>query len=531
MQIKLNGQDYRNMLMYAAEVVLKKQDEINALNVFPVPDGDTGSNMAMTITNGSKAIVESKTESISEIANLYSKGLLMGARGNSGVILSQFFRGIAIGLEGQSEVTTEQFHAAIKQGYIKGYESVIKAVEGTILTVSREMYENKLTVELDFITYFEDLIVVATESLNNTPNLLPVLKESNVVDAGGFGLVTMFEAMCANLKGEKISVEANFELYVTNEEHPLNPEDITFGFCTEVLVNTNESFDINDVRNHLETMGDSIVAVSDGDILKIHVHTEQPAEIIVYAQTFGRMIHMKSENMRIQAEEKMAKMKNEEIEVAIVAVASSKEFGELFNEHVKVTIVEGGQTLNPSVYDLVSAIEHTNAKKVIIFPNNSNIILAANNAKMAVDGKEIHVVETKHMTQAIEALNFYNPSLDYEENIQAMEAAIEETDNIEITNAIKDTKIDGVEIKKNDFLLIQNGKIVASESKINDIANNIVKKAVVQESELVVICIGKDGKKKVAKNIVKKIEDESPFTEVVIKETQQELYPYLVYLV
>lgn len=531
MRIKLNGQDYRNMLMYAAEIVLKKQEEINALNVFPVPDGDTGSNMAMTINSGTKAIVESKSESISEIANLYSKGLLMGARGNSGVILSQFFRGIAIGFSGKNEVTTEEFHEAIKQGYIKGYESVIKAVEGTILTVSREMYENKLSTELDFITYFEDLIIVATQSLDNTPNLLPVLKESNVVDAGGYGLVIMFEAMCANLKGEEVSVESNFELYVTNEEHPLNIEDITFGFCTEVLVNTTTNFSINDVRNHLETIGDSIVAVNDGDILKMHVHTEDPAGVITYAQTFGRMIHMKSENMRIQAEEKMAKIKNEEVEIGIVAVASSKEFGELFNEHVKVTVVSGGQTLNPSVYDIVSAIENTNAKKIIVLPNNSNIILAANNAKEAISDKEIHVIETKFMTQAIEALNFYNPMFGFEENIQAMEEAIAETDNIEITNAIKDTNIGGVEIKKHDFLFLKNGKIIASENKVNTLAARIVKKAVVNESDLVVICIGKDGKKKVAKSILKQIEEESPFTEVVIKETQQELYPYLVYLV
>lgn len=531
MRIKLNGQDYRDMLMYASELVLKRQEEINALNVFPVPDGDTGSNMAMTIASGSKAIIDAKTTKIGEVAAIYSKGLLMGARGNSGVILSQFFRGIALGLENKSEVTTEEFHEAIKSGYLKAYESVIKAVEGTILTVAREMYEKKLATELDFVTYFEDLVVVATESLDNTPNLLPVLKEANVVDAGGFGLVTIIEAMTANLKGEKITVESNFELYINSEEHPINIEDITYGFCTEVLVNTTTTFEINDVRMHLETFGDSIVAVCDGDILKLHVHTEDPVAVLTYAQGFGRMIHMKSENMRIQAEEQMLKTQSEEVEVAIVAVASSEEFGALFNEHTKVTIVPGGQTLNPSVHDIVKAIEQTNAKKVIVLPNNSNIILAAENAKLAIENKTIHVIKTKHMTQAIEALNFYNPELDFESNITQMEDAIAETSNIEITNSIKDTKIDGVDIKKDDYLFIQDGKIVASESKINVIAERIVKKAVVSESDIVVVCVGKDGKKKVAKSIVKQLEEESPFTEVIINYTQQEVYPYLVYLV
>lgn len=531
MQNKINGQKLREMLIYAGELVLKRQEEINALNVFPVPDGDTGSNMAMTIASGTKAILNSTSEEISVISSEYSKGLLMGARGNSGVILSQFFRGISIGLADKKDVSTEEFHNAIKEGYLKGYESVIKAVEGTILTVSRELYENKEEVEIDFIEYFEDLIRVGNISLNNTPNLLPILKEANVVDAGGFGLITILEAMAANLKGEEITIDKNFELYLNTEEHPMNPDDIEFGFCTEMLVNIGQDININDVREKLMTFGDSIVAVNDEDILKIHVHTEQPEQVLMYAQTLGRLIHMKSENMRIQAEEQQKQKQETMVECAIVAVASSEEMGSLFNEHTKVEIISGGQTLNPSVNDIINAINDTNASKVIILPNNSNIILAAQNAKNLITDKEILILETKYMTQAIEALNFYNPDLEIEQNFAQMQEAIQEINNFEITNAIKDTNINGVEIQKDDFMLINNGKITKSNAKVQNVLDTIADIAIEEESELVVICVGSEGKKKVVNKFVKKIEVEAPFTEVVIHYTSQDIYPYLVYLV
>ncbi len=528
----ITGKKYKEMLLYGGEVLTGKTDEVNALNVFPVPDGDTGSNMNMTYQSGVQAIVNSTETEISAVAKAFSKGLLMGARGNSGVILSQFFRGIAEGLDGKDEVNAKEYHEALEQGVKRAYASVIKAVEGTILTVSREMVEMTTNTDLSFVDFFEDLIKNANISLQNTPELLPVLKEVGVVDSGGQGLVYVYEGMLASLKGEKMDLTSrpNFEAFTATEEHSMNPEEIEFGYCTEMLLrlHNEDEVEINDVRAKLESFGDSVVAVMDEDVLKIHVHTETPLEVFNYGLTMGDIRHIKSENMRIQAEEAQAKSKATRREIGIVTVASSAEMGELFAEVQDVEIIEGGQTLNPSIEDITKAIEAVNAKKVLVLPNNSNIIMAAQAAKDIVEDVEVEIIPTKHMTQALECLINFSSDASFEDNIAAMNDVLSELVNIEITNAIKDTSIEGVEIRENDFMGIVNGKIKHSTSKLERLLLDLANEAIENDAEIITILIGEDGSADVVEKLENYVDEHSPFTEVVVYETNQPVYSYLL---
>ncbi len=531
MENMITGKKYKEMLLYGGEVLDSKEAEVDALNVFPVPDGDTGSNMNMTYQSGVQSILNINDTEIGIIAKSFSRGLLMGARGNSGVILSQFFRGIAEGLEGKDSVSAKEYHKALKQGVKRAYASVIKAVEGTILTVAREMVETTKVTE-KFNEYFTNLIDNANVSLSNTPELLPVLKEVGVVDSGGQGLVYVFEGMLASLKGEKmdLSTSQNFEAFRSTEEHSMNPEEIEFGFCTEMLIklHTPDMIEINEVRATLETYGDSIVAVMDEDILKIHVHTETPIEVFNYGLTMGQIRHIKSENMRMQAEEAQEKARGTKKEVGIVTVASSKGMAELFSEIQDVEIIEGGQTLNPSIEDITKAIKAVNAKKVIVLPNNSNIIMAAQAARDLIEDVTVEIVPTKHMTQALECLINFNKEAEFEENVATMESAISEIENIEITNAIKDTSIEGVEIKENDYMGIVDGKIKYSTAKLERLLIDLAKKAVEDDAELITVLIGEEGNKEVIEKFESYIEEHSPFTEVTTYNTKQPVYSYLM---
>lgn len=524
---KINTEKLIEMLLYGAEILSKKSEEINALNVFPVPDGDTGSNMNMTMQSAVKSVTDGKFQTVSGVATAVSKGMLMGARGNSGVILSQFFRGINEELKESEELTIEKFHKALKQGKKRAYKSVINAVEGTILTVIKDMSEYKPESK-EFDVYFKDVVNVGNQSLENTPNLLPVLKEVGVVDSGGAGLMAIFDGMLASLQGKKIEIKktTSFETFQKTEEHPMKIEDITFGYCTEMLVRLKKEIQIEEVIKFLETMGDSIVAINDEDILKVHVHTEEPVKIFEYGQSLGDFIHVKSENMRIQVEE--AHGKKEEKENGIVVVASSKEMASLYSDIQEVEVIVGGQTLNPSTEDIVKAVKATNAKNVLFFPNNSNIIMAAKSAKELITDANLEIIETKHMTQALECLINYNNTLTIKENQKNMTDILKKITNIEITNAIKDTSIEGVNINKNDFLIIKDGKIVASEQKLDKAFKIIITLLEVDELEVVNVLIGKDGTKSDIQNFIENLESENEFLEIETYKTNQPVYSYLI---
>ncbi len=529
---KLVAKQYQEMIQFSGQLMEAHKEMINDLNVFPVPDGDTGSNMNMTIQSGVKAVSGGNLMSIEEVAKSFSKGLLMGARGNSGVILSQFFRGLSEGLAGLDVATSAQFHTAMGKGVERAYASVIKAVEGTILTVAREMHENVTEPKEDIVEYFEQLLAAGEESLNNTPELLPVLKEVGVVDSGGKGLLVIFEGMLASLKGEELdlSVASSFEDFTATEEHPINPEDITFGFCTEMLLRLNEpeSLDIEEVKEFLMAKGDSIVAIQDEDILKTHVHTENPLEVFAYGASIGTFVHVKSENMRIQAEEAHGTAKAERKAQAVVTVASSEDMAELFKNIQNVEIVSGGQTMNPSTEDLVNAVKNANADKVIILPNNSNIIMSAKAAIDLIDDVKVEVVESKFMTQAIEALIAYSDEADFESNVQAMKEVISEVTSVEVTTAIKTTSIEGIEITENDFIGIVNGKIKLSIAEEREILKTIFEKMIEADMDVITILLGENSNTALIDELVEFIEDESPFTEVQKYVTNQPVYPYLI---
>lgn len=527
----LDAKKYREMLLYGGEILNAKKEEINALNVFPVPDGDTGSNMNMTAQSGIQAISNLQSNSIAEVAKTFSKGLLMGARGNSGVILSQFFRGVAEGLEGFEQVSVEEFHHALESGVKRAYGSIIKVVEGTILTVVREMTEKTTNFDLEFEQYFQELFNNAQESLNNTPNLLPVLKEVGVVDSGGAGFLAILEGMLANLEGKEVEVKQNFELFKQTEEHPMDPEDIVFGYCTEMLIRLNnpDEDQLPEVRAKLETFGDSIVCIIDDDILKVHVHTEQPTKVFEYGHSLGDFVTLKSENMRIQAENARELEASRRREIGIVSVASSKEMGELFAKYYPdINIILGGQTLNPSTEDIIKAIKAVNAKDVILFPNNSNIIMASEAACDLIDDCNVHIVKTKHMTQALECLLNFDPAIGLDENISVMNATIDNMINIEITNAIKDTSIDGVEIHENDFMAIVNGDIKYSMPEVKDTLIASLDELIANDCDVITIFVGQDGDMKLVEELENYVSEKSPFIEVEIFETNQPVYSYLL---
>ena len=528
----LDANKYREMLLYGGEILSAKKEEINALNVFPVPDGDTGSNMNMTTQSGVAAISNINSSSIGEVAKTFSKGLLMGARGNSGVILSQFFRGIAEGLDGLDTINVEEFHNALESGVKRAYGSIIKVVEGTILTVVREMTEKTTNFDLDFEDYFQALYDNAKESLDNTPELLPVLKEVGVVDSGGAGFLAILEGMLANLKGEEVTIKENFELFKQTEEHPMDPEDIVFGYCTEMLIELNDPNDedkLLEIRSTLETFGDSIVCIIDDGILKVHVHTETPIKVFEYGLTFGRFVHVKSENMRIQAENAIKLEESRRRELGIVAVASSEEMADLFRQlYEDINIIPGGQTLNPSTEDILKAVNACNAKDVILLPNNSNIIMAAEAASDLVENTNIHIVKTKHMTQAVECLMTYNVENTLEENLEAMNSSLENMINIEITNAIKDTSINGVDIKEGDFMAIVDGDIDYSNQDIDFILRQCMDLLISRECDIITFLVGTDGDTSNVENMVKYVEERSPFVEVEMINTNQPVYSYII---
>lgn len=526
---QINQGQFLEMITYGAEVLSKQVERINALNVFPVPDGDTGTNMNMTMQSGAKSVNSKSFNSIDEMARALSKGMLMGARGNSGVILSQFFRGISEKLEVGDSLQAEDFQQALKNGKTRAYGSVMKAVEGTILTVISDLAAYTPEDSDNFVDYFGKLVKVGDDSLENTPNLLPVLKEVGVVDSGGAGLMEIFHGMNASLNGEKLEINTtgSFDDFQRTEEFPMNVDDITFGYCTEMLIKLDKDIDMNkDIISHLEQVGDSIVAIQDDDILKVHVHTEQPNEVFAFGREFGDYIHIKSENMRIQAEE--AHGKADKKESGIVVVAPSKEMAQLFGEIQDVEVIVGGQTLNPSTEDIVKAIKSTNARNVLVFPNNSNIIMTAESAKSLVDDVNVEIVNTKQMTQALESLINFNPNLSIKENKDKMEELFSKIINIEITQAIKDTTLNGLDIKKGDYLIIVNGQLKANNPDLSQVFRDITNSFDMDSLELVNILCGEDGNEEEVDEFVKMLEEESQFLDIEVYETMQPVYNYLI---
>lgn len=544
----LNGVKFAEMVQMGSHHLYQNADYVDALNVFPVPDGDTGTNMNLSMTSGAKETTAQAEEHIGKTAGALSKGLLMGARGNSGVILSQLFRGFGKYIASESELTALKFAEALQHGVETAYKAVMKPVEGTILTVAKDAAAKGMEVsksETDIIVWFEAVVTEAQASLERTPDLLPVLKEVGVVDSGGQGLVYVYEGFLASLKGEELPAKHahNTMTDLVSAEHHKNiasfmdTADIEFGYCTEFMVKFEKGkkeFNEALFRSDLSEYGDSLLVISDDEIAKIHIHSEEPGKVLTYGQDYGSLISMKIENMRQQHIDivgedfqKNAPKQETVHPYAVVTVAMGEGIAELLRSIGASYVIEGGQTMNPSTEDIVNAVKSIGAERVLILPNNKNIIMAAEQAAELLD-IEAAVVPTKDVPQGMSALLAFNPGASVKDNQAAMASASKHVKSGSVTFAVRDTSIDGISIKKDDFMGISEGKIVVSDSSLEAVTEELAKKLVDGDAEIVTILYGEDVAAADAEKLGEFIESLNGDVEVEIHNGKQPLYPFII---
>lgn len=544
---KINGLVLAEMIDLGSKNLAKNAEKINSLNVFPVPDGDTGTNMNLSMSSGAKETAANVVENIGELGKSFSKGLLMGARGNSGVILSQLFRGMSQYIADKKEIDAKEFAEAIQNGVSIAYKAIIKPVEGTILTVAREAAEAGLKAAENTDSVVEVMEAIYAESqasLKRTPDLLPILKEVGVVDSGGQGLVCVYQGFVAALKGEKIegleSVETNVVDMQFEDDHDMDfmsPEDIVYGFCTEFTVRLDKEkkeFDEDKFRADMSKFGDSLLVISDSEYVKIHVHTETPGEVFNYGQQYGELIKIKSDNMREQHREVLRKQEAKQAtapkelkEQAMISISMGAGLSKVLTSMGVDYIVEGGQTMNPSTEDIMKAIKEVNAKNIFIFPNNKNIQLAAKQAAELAE-ENVFVIESKTAPQGLAAVMVFNSQAAPEENFANMQEVLSTVSTLEVTHAVRDTNIEGVEIKKDEFMGIKNGKIVVSNLSLNTVLEELLEKSIDEDTEIVTLYLGEESTEEYTDFLEQLIEEKYPDVEVELIESGQPVYPYII---
>ncbi|WP_121639922.1 DAK2 domain-containing protein [Virgibacillus sp. Bac330] len=543
---QIDGKRLAQMILSGAHHLSNNAKRIDALNVFPVPDGDTGTNMNLTITSGANEVKNIQSTQVYEVAQAFSKGLLMGARGNSGVILSQIFRGFAKGLGKEEVVTTKGLAKAFESAVSTAYNAVMKPVEGTILTVAKDSGNKAVAIaedETDIITLMEEVVAEAKASLKRTPDLLPVLKEVGVVDSGGQGLVTIYEGFLASLKGEELpegTSNINMDEMVNAEHHKItqdfmNTEDIKFGYCTEFMVKfeeekvSNHPYDEEAFRQELSNHGDSLLVVSDEELIKVHIHSEYPGECLTLGQRYGSLINMKIENMREQHTALVGKKENkskEPVEYAIVTVAMGEGLKELLESLGASVVIQGGQTMNPSTQDITNAIRQANAKKVLLLPNNKNIFMAADQAaELATE--DVRVVPTKTIPQGISAMLAFHPDHDLDTNQKAMDEARKNVKTGQITYAVRDTQMDGITIKKDHFMGIADGKIVTTDADKMETVKLLLEKIITEDDEILTVLQGEDGTDEETQALIAYIEEKYEDIEVEVHNGKQPIYAFI----
>lgn len=540
---KINGKLFADMIIQGAQNLSNNADLVDSLNVYPVPDGDTGTNMNLTMTSGREEVENNLSKNIGELGKTFSKGLLMGARGNSGVILSQLFRGFCKNIESESEINSKLLAESFQAGVETAYKAVMKPVEGTILTVAKDAAQaaiEKANNTEDCIELMEYIIVKANESLENTPNLLAVLKEVGVVDSGGKGLLCVYEGFLKALKGEKVEAKVakiDKDEFV-HDEHDfhgvINTEDIIYGYCTEMMVRfgkNKKAFDEQEFRQDMSQFGDSLLVINDEEIVKVHVHTEYPGKVFNYGQQYGELIKLKVENMReqhrevIRKEQHTAKPKMETVETAIITISMGEGISEIFKSMGATHIISGGQTMNPSTEDIVKVIEQSKCKRAMILPNNKNILMASEQAASIVDAEAV-VIPTKSIPQGISALFQYDVDATLEENKAQMADSVNNVKSGSLTYAVRDTKIDGVEIKKDAFMGLIEDKIVSSQSDQLTTVTELLNEMLAEDSEILTVIIGQDAEQAVTDNMINWIEEQYPDVEVEVHEGGQPIYQY-----
>ncbi|MEZ7569100.1 MULTISPECIES: DAK2 domain-containing protein [unclassified Streptococcus] len=542
---------FQEMVQAGATRLNKQAEYVNSLNVFPVPDGDTGTNMGMTIENGAKEVSDRSASTVGEAAGIFAKGLLMGARGNSGVITSQLFRGFSQSVKDKEELDGAALAAAFQSGVEVAYKAVMKPVEGTILTVSRGAAigaKKKAESTNDAVEVMRAALEGAKTALAKTPDMLPVLKEVGVVDSGGQGLVFIYEGFLSALTGEFIASEefqatpATMSEMINAEHHKsvaghVATEDIKFGYCTEIMVALKQGptyvkdFDYDEFRNYLNNLGDSLLVVNDDEIVKVHVHTEDPGLVMQEGLKYGSLVKVKVDNMRNQHEAQVEKEERqakpvEEKEYAIIAVVAGDGLADIFKAQGVDYIISGGQTMNPSTEDFVKAVEELNARNIIILPNNKNILMAAQSAAEVID-QPAAVVETKTIPQGLTSLLAFDESKSIEENYERMSASLDDVASGSVTTAVRDTTIDGLEIHENDNLGMVDGKIVVSNPDMMETLEETFAHMLDEDSEIVTIYVGEDGSEELANELAQALAEKYEDVEVEIHQGGQPVYPYL----
>ena len=542
---------FQEMVQAGATRLNKQAEYVNSLNVFPVPDGDTGTNMGMTIENGAKEVSDRTASTVGEAAGIFAKGLLMGARGNSGVITSQLFRGFSQSVKDKEELDGAALAAAFQSGVEVAYKAVMKPVEGTILTVSRGAAigaKKKAESTNDAVEVMRAALEGAKTALAKTPDMLPVLKEVGVVDSGGQGLVFIYEGFLSALTGEFIASEefqatpATMSEMINAEHHKsvaghVATEDIKFGYCTEIMVALKQGptyvkdFDYDEFRNYLNNLGDSLLVVNDDEIVKVHVHTEDPGLVMQEGLKYGSLVKVKVDNMRNQHEAQVEKEERqakpvEEKEYAIIAVVAGDGLADIFKAQGVDYIISGGQTMNPSTEDFVKAVEELNARNIIILPNNKNILMAAQSAAEVID-QPAAVVETKTIPQGLTSLLAFDESKSIEENYERMSASLGDVVSGSVTTAVRDTTIDGLEIHENDNLGMVDGKIVVSNPDMMEALEETFAHMLDEDSEIVTIYVGEDGSEEMANELAQALAEKYEDVEVEIHQGGQPVYPYL----
>lgn len=542
----LDGIKFAEMVQMGAHHLYQNAAYVDSLNVFPVPDGDTGTNMNLSMTSGADETEANVSAHIGKTAQALSKGLLMGARGNSGVILSQLFRGFGKAIEKEAEIDAKGLANAFQAGVDTAYKAVMKPVEGTILTVAREAAAKGVEVaetEEDMIALMEAFIEEAKQSLNRTPDLLPVLKEVGVVDSGGQGLLFVYEGFLASMKGEPLPEknESSLDDLINAEHHRvqdfMDTSDIEFGYCTEIMVRFEEDkapFDEEQFRQELNPMGDSLLVISDDEIAKVHIHSETPGAVLAAGQKYGSLIKIKVDNMREQhsaivndAPQAPAKQQKTKVPYAIVTIAMGEGVSNLLRSIGASYVIEGGQTMNPSTEDIVKAVKEIGAERVLILPNNKNIIMAAEQAAEILE-IEAAVVPTKTIPQGMAAILAFNPAESVETNKANMTQGFAHVKTGQVTFAVRDTSIDGVEIRKDDYMALAEGKIILSTPEMMDAAKKVLEGLMDEDSEIITIIYGEDATAEQAGELQNFIEENYPDAEVEIVEGKQSLYPFIL---
>ncbi len=534
----IEAKQLREMFVSGANNLQNHKDLVDKLNVFPVPDGDTGTNMSLTISYAMKELSKSQDSSITDIGKALSKGSLMGARGNSGVILSQIIRGFAKSIEGKDKIYTEDLAKAFKNGSDTAYKAVIKPVEGTILTVVRESGEYAVQAykkERDLVKFLEMVIQEANESLNRTPQLLKALKEAGVVDSGAKGLVLIYEGMHAALKGNPIDIKDYSPVDLSSVEvssNPINTDDIKFSYCTEFILESKTIDDLQ-IRDMMMKYGDSLAVVGDEGVIKVHVHTNDPGLVLQDALKYGHLVTIKIENMKVQHENIVLESQDEvsssaeEKEFGFIATSMGEGLAKIFKDFGVDHIIEGGQTMNPSTEDFMKAIEHINAKNIFIFPNNSNIIMAANQAKELSD-KNIIVIPTKNTPQGFTALVNFNGDASIEENEEAMMESLGLVKSGQVTFAVRDTVMNDVEVKEGNIIGIAEGKLSGAGDTVDEITSSLIEKLVDEDSAIITLFYGEDVNEEDANKLRDELEEKFEDIDVELYYGGQPLYYYLV---